>query len=188
MTYTHIAIRQHMKQISSNELINFEHHGLLFVAVCIVPPSESYRIVLKGKYAVVAYGDPMGISAKILQDPLGSIEGRLAVDHPLLMVELLPEPLKHMKFFQLTDTAGKDKLPCFKGAFDMSKELSTKQCRHDPDRDEEPFPARHPACAVRRQPSSGNNTVNVRMIHKVLSPGVQDAHESDTCAKMFRIA
>jgi hypothetical protein len=177
-----------MKQIPSDELIGLERHGLLFVVVCVVPPSEGYRVVLKSKYPVVADSDPVGISAKILQDPLGPIEGRLAVDHPLLIVELFPEPLEDMRFSQVNNTAWEDKLPCFKGAFDMSKELSAKQCRHDPDRDEEPFTARHPAITVQRQPSSGNNTVNMGMIHEVLSPGMNYSHETDPCPKMLRIA
>lgn len=41
----------------------------------------------------------------------------------------------------MTNTAGEDKIPCFKVAFNMGKELSPKQGRHNPDWDEEPFTA-----------------------------------------------
>jgi hypothetical protein len=44
--------------------------------------------------AVIADGDPMGISAQVLKDPFGAIEGGFAIDDPLLKIELVPEDLK----------------------------------------------------------------------------------------------
>ena len=38
--------------------------------------------------AVIADRDPVGISAEILQDPLGAIEWGFAIDDPLLMVKM----------------------------------------------------------------------------------------------------
>ena len=34
--------------------------------------------------AVIVEGDPVGISAEVLKDSLDAIEGRLAIDDPLL--------------------------------------------------------------------------------------------------------
>jgi hypothetical protein len=36
--------------------------------------------------AVIADGDPVGISAEILKDTFGAIEGWFAIDDPLLMI------------------------------------------------------------------------------------------------------
>ena len=44
--------------------------------------------------AVIADGDPVGISAEVLQDTFGAIEGGFAINDPLLMIELVPEYLK----------------------------------------------------------------------------------------------
>jgi hypothetical protein len=41
--------------------------------------------------AVIADGDPVGISAEVLKDTLNAIEGRFAIDDPLLVVQLSPE-------------------------------------------------------------------------------------------------
>ena len=41
--------------------------------------------------------------------------------------------------------------------------------------------------AVRGQTTPGDNTVDVGMIHKVLTPGVQNADSPYPCAKMLRI-
>jgi len=67
------------------------------------------------------------------------------------------------------------------------KELPLEQRRHDPDRDEEPFAAGDPAASVGGESTPGDNTMDVRMIHEVLSPGVQDADAPDLCTEMFRV-
>jgi hypothetical protein len=129
----------------------------------------------------------VGISAQILQDALGSIEGRLAVDDPFLIVKLPSEALKDMWCSQMTNPSGKDKISRFESPFEKVKELSPKQCRHYPDRDEEPLTARHPTIPFQGQPSAGNDTVDMGMIHKVLSPGMKNAQEADPCPQMLRI-
>lgn len=87
MTYSHIAIGQHMKQISSYELIDLERHGLLFTAVRVVTPSEGNSTVVKRKDPVIADSDSVGISAEVLKNTLGAVERGLAVDNPLFMIE-----------------------------------------------------------------------------------------------------
>lgn len=41
--------------------------------------------------------------------------------------------------------------------------------------------------AVSGQAAPGDNTVNVGMVHEVLSPGVQNADHPYACTKMLRI-
>lgn len=36
---------------------------------------------------------------------------------------------------------------------------------------------------VRRESTTSYNAVDMGMVHEVLSPGMQDAYEADTCAK-----
>ncbi len=45
-----------------------------------------------------------------------------------------------------------------------------------------------PGSAVRREPTSGNHAMQVRVEGKILRPGVQDAGESDLGAEMFWIS
>ena len=45
-----------------------------------------------------------------------------------------------------------------------------------------------PLGVVRREPSAWNDTVEMRMEQKILSPGVQNAEEADVGAQVFRIA
>ena len=87
----------------------------------------------------------------------------------------------------MTDAAREDEITRFKTAFEILQELAPKQRGHDPYRDEKPFPARHPVGSLRRQSAAGHDTMNMGMIHKILSPGVKDADKPCTCAKMSRI-
>jgi len=59
--------------------------------------------------AVIADGDPVGISAEVLKDPLNAIERGFAIDDPLLTIELAPESLKVFRLFEMVDTVGEYK-------------------------------------------------------------------------------
>jgi hypothetical protein len=59
---------------------------------------------------VIADGDPVGIPAEVLKDPFGAIEGRLAIDDPLLMIELTSESLEVLRWFETSDTVWEYKI------------------------------------------------------------------------------
>jgi hypothetical protein len=113
-----------MKEKPSDELVSLERHGLLSVIVCIIPPEEGNIAVLKGKDAVIADGDPVGISAQIFKNSLGASEGRFAIDNPLFVVEMPPEGFKGSRFFEMDDTAGEYKITRHETFFEKSKKLS----------------------------------------------------------------
>lgn len=52
---------------------------------------------------VIADGDPVGIPAEVLKDPFDAIEGRLAIDDSLLMIEPASESLKVLRWFEMAD-------------------------------------------------------------------------------------
>jgi hypothetical protein len=83
----------------------------------------------------------VGISAEVLKDTLEAIEGRLAIDDPLLMIELAPEYLKVSGLLEMADTAGEYKIIRFEVSFEKVKELPFEQGRHHPDRNEKTFTA-----------------------------------------------
>jgi hypothetical protein len=53
--------------------------------------------------------------------------------------------------------------------------------------DEEVIFATLPCPSVTGQASAGNDAVDMRMVHQILAPGVQDADKPDRSSKMFRI-
>ena len=76
---------------------------------------------------VIADGDPVGISAQVLKSTLGAIEGRFAIDDPLLGVEVFSEGFEVCGIFEMTETVRKDKVLFFEGIFEEVKELASEE-------------------------------------------------------------
>jgi hypothetical protein len=150
VTHPYVVSRQNVKKEPSDELAGLERHGLLAVMVCIIPPSEGNIAFLDGEDAVITDRDPVGISAEVLKDAPGAIEGWFAIDDPLFLVELSSEGFEVAGIREMTDTALEYKIPRFEAKFEEVKEFASKQCRHDPHGKEEPFAAGYPSAAVRR--------------------------------------
>jgi hypothetical protein len=130
-----------MKKEPSDKLARLQRHGLLTVVVCIISPVKRNIAVLDGEDAVVADGDPVGISAEILKDPRGAIKGRFAVDDPLLMVKMFPEGFEGSGFLEMADATGEYEISRFEAVVEEVKELASEQRRHDPYGNEEAFAA-----------------------------------------------
>jgi hypothetical protein len=107
--------------------------------VGIIPPEEGNVAILVGEDAVIADGDPMGISAEVLKNAHWATEGRFAVDDPLLIIELFPEDLEVAWFLEMTDTARKNKRAYFETLLEIIKELASEDLRQDLYVNEEPL-------------------------------------------------
>jgi len=90
---------------------------------------------------VIADGNSVSISAQVLKNTFGAIEGRFAIDDPLLVVEVFSEGFEVSGIFEMTETVGKDKIIFFEGIFEKIKELASEQRGDHPDRNEKPFAA-----------------------------------------------
>ena len=130
-----------MKKEPSDKFICLERHGLFTVIVGIISPKKRDIAVLVGKDAIIADRDPVGISAEVLKDPLGSIKRRFAIDNPLLLIELFPEDLEVPGLLEMADTAGEHKIIRREAFFEKGKELTPEQRRHDKDRNEKALAA-----------------------------------------------
>jgi hypothetical protein len=97
-----------MKKEPADKLVGLEGHSLLPVMVGIIPPEEGDLAVSDVEDAVITDRDPMGISAEVLKDPFGAIEGRFAIDGPLFMVEIPPEGFEVCGILEMTEVGGKD--------------------------------------------------------------------------------
>jgi hypothetical protein len=72
-------------------------------------------------------------------------------------------------------------------SFKKVKELPFEQGRHHPDRDKKPFAARDPAAPVGGESTPGDNTMEVGMIHEVLTPSMENTDYSYRCTEMFLV-
>ena len=130
-----------MKKESSDELVSLERHGLLMIVVGIISPEKRDIAALDIKDSVIADSDPVSISAEVLKDTFWAIEGRLAIDDPLLMVKMSPEGFEVSGLLEIADVAGEYEITRFEAVFEEVKELAAEQCRHDPYVNEEAFAA-----------------------------------------------
>ncbi len=64
-------------------------------------------------------------------------------------------------------------------AFQTSEELAAEHAAKNLHRQEERIAGPYPAAVVRRQAARWNGAVNVRMEQQVLSPGMQNADNTD---------
>jgi hypothetical protein len=126
----------------------------------------------------------VGISAEVLKDPFGAIEGGFAVDDPLLVVEVFSEDFKVCGIFEMTETVGKDQLIFFEGIFEKIEELASEQGRDHPDGEKKSSTGCSPG-ANGRESTPGDDTVEVGMIHEVLTPGMENTDEAYGCTEMF---
>jgi hypothetical protein len=79
---------------------------------------------------VIADGDSVSISAQVLKNTFGAIEGQFAIDDPLLVVEVFSEVFEASGIFEMTETVRKDKSIFFEGIFEKIQELASEQRRH----------------------------------------------------------
>jgi len=82
----------------------------------------------------------VGISAEVLKDPLGAIEGRFAIDDPLLAIERSLKGFEVSGIFEMSETIGKKEITSFKEVIEEVQELPSEQSRQDPHGKEKSFP------------------------------------------------
>jgi hypothetical protein len=139
---------------------------------------------LVGEEAVIADGNSVGISAQVLKDTFGAIEGRFAIDDPFHEVEGFSEGFEVCGVFEMTETVGKDQSLFFEGTFEKTEELASEQGRDYPDREKKSSTAWFPG-AIGRETTPRDNTVEVGMIHEVLTPRMENTDYAYRCTEMF---
>jgi hypothetical protein len=154
--------------------------------ICIISPQKGDLASLVGEEAVIADSDPVSISAEVLKDTFNPIEGGGAIDDPLLGVEIFSEGFEVCGIFEMTETVRKDKILFFEGIFEKVKELASEERRHYSDGKKKSSPAWYPG-AIGREASTRDDTVEVRMVHEVLTPRMENTDHSYRCTQMFRV-
>jgi hypothetical protein len=98
----------------------------LTVVVGIIPPPEKDFAILDIEDAVIADGDPVGISAEILENTFGTAKGRFAIDDPFLFIEFFPEKIEVAGCLEMTDRAIEHQTTVFETMFEVVKELTSE--------------------------------------------------------------
>ena len=88
------SIWQHVKKEAAEEVDGVEGHDPLLAAVGIISPAEADALTVESNDAVIGYGHAVGVTAEVAQDMFWSAEGRLGIDVPFLVAELLHQLLE----------------------------------------------------------------------------------------------
>ena len=80
--------RENVDQESAQKLISGNRHDLLLTALCVVFPAKRDSVILESHQSMVGDGDAVRIAGKIVQNMLGTAEGWLGIDDPVLVEEL----------------------------------------------------------------------------------------------------
>ena len=78
------AAGQDVEQEAAQELLRTERHHSLLISVGIILPAESNLVMLESHEAMVGDGHAMGVAGEIAEHRMGTAEGGLGIDDPVL--------------------------------------------------------------------------------------------------------
>ncbi len=147
----------------------------------IVSPAKGDAVVLESHEPMVGNGDAMGIACQVVENMLGAAEGWLGVDDPVLPEQLPQEGGEAVGISQILLRAMKLEFVLRDELLQFSDELAAEDAAQCVDRQEEAARGTDPSGAIGSEAAGGNDVVDVGMMLKVLSPGMEHAEGRDRC-------
>ena len=181
------AAGEHMEQEAADELLGIMHHDLLAVMMPVILPVEGHLAVLGVNQPVVGDGDTMGIAAKILQHLFGAAEGPFGINHPLDIAQGREVLGPLARIGKRLKRRCQCEPPRLEGLLQPVEEQPAEEPREHPHREEEAGFAGNPPLAVRRQPPTGDDAMQMGMVQQVLPPGVEHGNEADLGAEVLGV-
>ena len=152
-----------MEQEAAQELLRTERHHSLLIPVGIILPTESNLIILKSHKAMVGDGYTMGIAGEIAEYMMGTAEGGLGIDDPVLTKQGAQEGAEGFFVGQGLKSSGEGELVLLESSLQAGDELAAEDATEDVHGQEEGIAGMNPVGAVGREATGGDDTVDVRM-------------------------
>jgi len=111
------AAGQDVEQEAAQELLRTECHHSLLISVGIILPAESNLVMFQSHEAMVSDGYAMGIAGEIAEHMMGTAEGGLGVDDPVLTEQGAQEGAERLFVFQRLENSGEDELVLLESSF-----------------------------------------------------------------------
>jgi hypothetical protein len=141
-----------------------EGHDALLAAVGIIAPAEADAMTVEGGDAVVADGHAVGVTAEVAQDMIWTAKGRLGIDVPVLLLQLVDQLLEAHR---VTERRGRTSAMEQALAIELAKcgeELLTEGFAQDGNREQEHrMTGVDPALMIDRQAAGGNDAMDMIM-------------------------
>jgi hypothetical protein len=111
------AARQDVEEEPAQELLRAERHHSLLIPAGIILPTESNLVLLESHEAVVGDGYAMGIAGEIAEHMMGTAEGGLGVDDPVLTEQGAQEGAKGLFVLERLERSGEGELALLEAMF-----------------------------------------------------------------------
>jgi hypothetical protein len=92
-----------MQEKAAEEVHGVEGHDALLAVVRIIAPEEADALAVECGDTVIADGHAMGVAAEVAEHMFGAAEGRLGMDVPVLVFQLLDQVLEYRR---ITERSG----------------------------------------------------------------------------------
>ena len=182
------AGRQDVKQEPADELDRIERQELLLISVGRVSPAEGHAAIVHLQQAAIGDGHPVRIASQILEDLLGTAEGRLGIDHPVQSLELSEESIEGSRLLESSERAAKPEFVSAIGAAEQHQELAPKHLGENfAGQEESRMAGADPTGVILGDAAGGNQAVQMRMRAHLLIPSVQHRQEADLSSDPARI-
>ena len=169
------ALGQDVEQEAADELAGHEGHGpvsLLPVAT-VVLVSERDAVRVEGDQPAVRDGDAVGVTREIGEHRLRSGEGSLGVDEPARRPERREEGGEGIGSGEMSVLAEELQLAGGMRRGELLQHQPAEELREHAHRQEEARLARDPLGSIERDPATGHDHVDVRMMGHGRAPGVE---------------
>jgi hypothetical protein len=181
----HEATRQHVQQEPTKEFFATDRHRPLPTSASVVLPSESHLAVSNVDESVIGNGHSVCVACQIMKNMFWPSEGPLGIDHPVMMKERSQEGVKCFFIGEVSDASREGELSVTKGALQAGDELAAKHSAQHFHGEEESIPEANPVFAVERETTAWDHAVDMRMMQKILAPGMKHTQEADLGAEML---
>ncbi len=178
------SIGQGVQQEAADELVGGKGHDLGLAMMSIVPPLEGDLSVGDAKQTRVGDRNAVCVAAEIGQDLSGAAEWRLGVDHPLDASQVAQPASEHSRISKVGEITEESQLVGLECRLHLLQEQSPEYPRQHPDRQEESWPAGHPAGAVERRAAPRHDAVDMGVMLKGLPPGMQHGDNAELGTEM----
>ena len=170
--------------------LGIERHGpvALGAVAAVVLVAEGDAGLVERDQPLVGDGDAVGVARQVGQHGLGSGEGRLGVDEPVLLAEGRQDGGEGAAVAQAGMVAEELEPARRHGAAASSSRNSRRNSLESTRTGRRKAgPARHPALAVERDAAAGHDHVDVRVVGHGRAPGVEHGGDADAGAEVLRI-
>jgi hypothetical protein len=178
---------KNVEEKTSDELIGREGHDFLLIVVAVVPPMEFHLLVFAVHESIVGNSNTVSVTADVVYYLLRAREGRFGVDDPFLFSHCMEITGKGLPIVKYLEGREELQLAGIEGLLQVAQEQPAKQTGQHSYWQEESGAARNPVGTIGRDSAARDDTMQVGMMEKILSPGVKHGEETDLGGQMFGI-